>query len=84
MNIGGDLTPYSSRDLSSLCLHACLITHVHYAGSGQSIAFSGNAELAVPPLFWSDNCIKIGGHVALLSGPTIYTLYCGMSMEIYG
>ena len=36
-----------------------------------------NAELAVPPLFWPDNCIKIGGHVALLSGPTVYTLYCG-------
>ena len=26
-----------------------------------------NAELAVPPLFWPVNCIKIGGHVALLS-----------------
>ena len=35
-----------------------------------------NAELAVPPLFWPDTCIKIGGHVALLSGPTVYTLYC--------
>ena len=37
---------------------------------------SRNAELAVPPLFWPDKCIKIGGHVALLSGPTVYTLYC--------
>ena len=35
-----------------------------------------NAELAVPPLLWPVNCIKIGGHVALLSGPTVYTLYC--------
>ena len=35
-----------------------------------------NAELAVPPLFWPVNCIKIGGHVALLSGRTVYTLYC--------
>ena len=35
-----------------------------------------NAELAVPPLFWPDTCIKIGGHVGLLSGPTVYTLYC--------
>ena len=35
-----------------------------------------NDELAVPPLFWPDKCIKIGGHVALLSGPTVYTLYC--------
>ena len=37
-----------------------------------------NAELAVPPLFWPVmiNCIKIGGHVALLSGATVYSLYC--------
>ena len=39
-----------------------------------------NAELAVPPLFWPDTCIKIGGHVALLSGPTVYTLYCAASI----
>ena len=31
-----------------------------------------NAELAIPPLFWPVNCIKIGGHVALLSDPTVY------------
>ena len=37
-----------------------------------------NAEVAVPPLFWPDTCIKIGGHVALLSGPTVYTLYCAI------
>ena len=36
-----------------------------------------NAELAIPPLFWPVNCIKIGGHVALLSDPTVYFLYCG-------
>ena len=29
-----------------------------------------NAELAIPLLFWPVNCIKIGGHVALLSDPT--------------
>ena len=43
-----------------------------------------NAELAVPPLLWPVNCIKIGGHVALLSGLTAYSLYCGkglLSME---
>ena len=33
-----------------------------------------NAELAVPPSFWPVNCIKIGGHVALLSGSTVYCL----------
>ena len=37
-----------------------------------------NAGLAIPPLFWPVNCIKIGGHVALLSGPTVYLLYCGV------
>ena len=36
-----------------------------------------NAGLAIPPLFWPVNCIKIGGHVVLLSGPTVYSLYCG-------
>ena len=35
-----------------------------------------NAELAVPPLFWPVNCTEIGGHVALLSGATVYSLYC--------
>ena len=35
-----------------------------------------NAELAIPPLFWLVNCIKIGGHVTLLSDPTVYSLYC--------
>ena len=35
-----------------------------------------NAGLAIPPLFWPVNCIKVGGHVALLSGPTVYSVYC--------
>ena len=34
-----------------------------------------NTELAVP-LFWPVNCAKIGGNVALLSGATVYSLYC--------
>ena len=42
-----------------------------------------NAGLAIPPLFWPVNCIKIGGHVALLSGPTVYSLYCGTGMFNY-
>ena len=44
-----------------------------------------NAQLAIPPLFWSVNCIKIGGHVALLSDPTVCTLYCdiGNSLQAY-
>ena len=35
-----------------------------------------NAGLAIPPLLWPVNCIKIGGHVVLLSDPTVYSLYC--------
>ena len=34
-------------------------------------------ELAFPPLFWSVSCIKIGGHVALLSCLSIYFLFYG-------
>ena len=42
-----------------------------------------NAELAIPPLFWPVNCIKIGGHVALLSDPTVYSLYCGVDLYYF-
>ena len=35
-----------------------------------------SAGLAIPPFFWQVNCIKIGGHVALLSCPTVHSLYC--------
>ena len=35
-----------------------------------------NAGMAIPPLFRPVNCIKIGGHVALLSCPTVHSLYC--------
>ena len=41
-----------------------------------------NAGLAIPPLFWPVNCIKIGGHVVLLSGPTVYSLYC-VKVKVY-
>ena len=37
---------------------------------------SRNAGMAIPPLFWPVNCIKIGGHVALLSVPTVHSLHC--------
>ena len=36
-----------------------------------------NAGLTVPPLLWPVNCIKIGVHVELPSGPTVHSLYCG-------
>ena len=32
-------------------------------------------ELAVPPLLWPVNCIKISEHVALLSGRAVCSLY---------
>ena len=36
-----------------------------------------NTGLAIPPLFWSVNCIKSGGgHVALLSDSIVHSLYC--------
>ena len=47
---------------------------MHVLASQLPFLANRNAELAVPPLFWPDNCIKIGGHVALLSGPTVYTV----------
>ena len=43
-----------------------------------------NAELAVLPLFWSVNCIKIGGHVAPLSCPSIYFLFFGGLFKWHG
>ena len=39
-----------------------------------------NAGLAISPLFWLVNCIKIRGHVALLSDPTVNCLYCGVGL----
>ena len=43
-----------------------------------------NAGLAIPPLFWQVNCIKIGGHVALLSGPTVHSPYCATALSFEG
>ena len=40
-----------------------------------------NAGQAIPPLFWPVNCIKIGGHVALLSDLTVNCLYCDQHNE---
>ena len=38
--------------------------------------------LAIPPLLWPVNCIKIGEHVALLSDPTVYSLYCACNFTL--
>ena len=40
-----------------------------------------NAGQAIPPLCWPVNCIKIGGHVALLSDPTVNCLYCDFTFK---
>ena len=49
---------------------------MHALASQLPFLANRNAELAAPPFSWPVNCIKIGGHVALLSGPTVYSLYC--------
>ena len=61
----------------------CVLTHValrmfivQVLASQLHFLANRNAELATPPLFWAVNCIKIGGHVALLSDPTVYSLHC--------
>ena len=41
-------------------------------GSQMHFLANRNAKLAILLLFWPVNCIKIGGHVALLSIPYIY------------
>ncbi len=41
-----------------------------------------NAELAIPPLFWSVNCMKIEGLVALLSFPSIYLIFGALSKAV--
>ena len=40
-----------------------------------------NARLDIPPLFWPVDCLKIGEHVALLSCPTVHSLYCGFAFD---
>ena len=53
-----------------------LASQLHFLASQLHFLANKNAELAIQPLFWPVNCIKIGGHVALLSDPTVYSLYC--------
>ena len=62
------------------------IMHVHcrqVLASQLPFLANKNAELAVPPLLWPVNCIKIGGHVTLLSGPTDYSLYCALVVAVF-
>ena len=64
----------------------CVSTHValrmfimQVLASQLSFLANRNAEPVVPPLFWPVNCIKIGRHVALLSGPSVYVYSVDMS-----
>ena len=85
-----------NKQRSYLCLwglfsHACCITHValhvfimQVLASQYPFLANRNAELAVPPSFWPANRIKIGWwHVALLSGSTVYSVFCGKSLFIW-
>ena len=56
----------------ALCMFIMLVLASQLL-SGQS---HRNAGLAIPPLFWPVHGIKIWGHVALLSGPTVHSLCC--------
>ena len=54
-------------------------TYVHMQVLASQLHFlaTSNVGLAIPSLFWQVNCIKIEDlYVALLSGPTQYSLYC--------
>ena len=69
---------------------ACVATHVtlrifimQVLASQLLFLANRNAEQAIPQLFWPVNCIKIGGHVALLSDPTVYSLYCDYSVVVF-
>ena len=44
-----------------------LAIQLHFLASQLHFLANKNPELAIPPLFWPVNCIKIGGHIALLS-----------------
>ena len=67
----------------------CVVTHValrmfimQVLASQLHFLANRNAEQAIPPLFWPVNCIKIGGHVALLSCPSIYFLFYSQVSDV--
>jgi hypothetical protein len=67
----GPLKSEPLKSVSSCMSHYA--SHYHYGS--QSIAFSGQWECRTG---WSQpvNCINIEGHIALLSEPTVHSLYC--------
>lgn len=59
-------------------VHICRITHVYYAGFGQSLPClaNRNALLAVPPLLLARE--REGWEMTLLRCPAVYFLYCAL------
>ena len=57
-----------------------LASQLHFLASQLHFLANRNAGLAIPPLFWPVNCIKTGGHVVLLSCPTVHSLYCAIGL----
>ena len=51
------------------------------AGQLYFLANRNAGHLAVPPLFWPVNCIKIGEHVERLGVPTVQSLYCDLKQS---
>ena len=48
---------------------------MHVLASQLHFLANRNAELAIPPFFRPINCLKIGGHVALLCDPILFIPY---------
>ena len=67
------VSPRMSHYACSLCMFIMqvLASQLHFLANK-------NAELAILPLFWP---VKIGGDVALLSYPTVYSLYCDSNIN---
>ena len=81
---------HSSRNPWGLCPNTLRMFIMHIL---KSVAFSVKkyTKLAVLSLFWPVNCIKIEGHVALLSGPSgthdsvpsfWYSLFCAVLLAL--
>ena len=61
--------------------HVALRMFIMQVLASQLPFLANRNAVAIPPLFWPVNCIKIGGHVALLSDLTVYSLYCGTALS---
>ena len=83
MLTGGTEQVLNKKATRVATLEVCVPTHVslrifimQVLASQLVFLDNKNAGQAIPPLFWPDCCTKIGGHVVLLSDPTVNSLYC--------